>query len=168
MTDHTSRVINQWASVRPDVDTTAMEVIARLLRASKIIEARLDAVASAIGMNHKGDLDVLTTLRRIGPPHQQTPTLLAHNVQLTTGGMTSRLDRLERAGLVVRSPDPSDRRGILVSLTDAGFDKADKAFELLVDAQNSLLGALTANQRQESAKILECLMVSLGDTGAGS
>lgn len=46
---------------------------------------------------------------------------------LTTGGMTGRLDKPERAGLLERAPDPHDRRGLTVTLTDRGFAVVDEA-----------------------------------------
>ena len=53
-----------------------------------------------------GEFDVLATLRRSGAPYQLSPTRLYEATMISSGGMTDRLDRLERAGLVVRRPDP--------------------------------------------------------------
>jgi predicted dehydrogenase len=58
-----------------------------------------------------GEFDVLATLRRSGDPYMLSPTRLYEAAMISSGGMTNRLDRLERAGLIERRPDPSDRRG---------------------------------------------------------
>jgi DNA-binding MarR family transcriptional regulator len=58
----------------------------------------------------------LDILGREGP---LAPTDLAHRVGFTTGGITTVIDRLERAGYVVRRPDASDRRRLLIEVTDA-------------------------------------------------
>ena len=164
MSDYMTAAIKAWADERPDLDASPMAVTGRLLRAARIIEPRLDAVAETIGLSHKGDLDVLAALRRIGPPHERTPSWLAASVQLTTGGVTNRLDRLERAGLVERRPDPDDRRGVRVSLTDAGKTKADEAIELILAAQASILASISEETRTALANGLEAILVTLGDT----
>ena len=163
MSDYMAAAINAWATERPELDASPMEVTGRLLRAARIIEPKLDAAAATVGLSHKGDLDVLAALRRIGPPHERTPSWLATSVQLTTGGMTNRLDRLERAGLVERRPDPSDRRGVLVRLTDKGKLIADDAFELVLTAQAKILAEMSTDARQTLAKSLESLLLILGD-----
>ncbi len=163
MADYVSGLIADWARERPELDTAPMEVVSRLLRAGQLLQARLDAVVAAHGLSHKGDLDVLTALRRIGPPYQQTPSRLARGVQLTTGGMTNRLDRLERAGLVERRPDPADRRGILVRLTAQGQQVMDAALEAALAEQQRLLTAMPGADRAALAGILEQLLVGLGD-----
>jgi DNA-binding MarR family transcriptional regulator len=163
MKDYVQAMIAEWNAERPDVDVTALEVVGRLLRAGKIVEARLDALAASVGLSHKGDLDVLTVLRRSGPPYEQSPSLLARSVQLTTGGMTNRLDRLEGSGLVSRRPDPADRRGVLVRLTEVGAAKADEAFDLVLDAQRRIAATMNPTQRAVMAEALAALLVMLGD-----
>lgn len=163
MSDYMSTAINAWATERPELDTSPMRVTGRLLRAARIIEPKLDAAAATVGLSHKGDLDVLAALRRIGPPHERTPSWLATSVQLTTGGMTNRLDRLAQAGLVERRPDPSDRRGVLVRLTSKGKLKADEAFELVLAAQATIMEGMPIDARQNLARTLESLLLILGD-----
>jgi len=163
MTDYVSGLIADWNRERPELDTSSMEVINRLLRASQILQNRLDSVATVHGLSHKGDLDVLTALRRSGPSYELSPTSLARGAQLTSGGMTSRLDRLEAQGLVSRRPDPTDRRGVLVGLTEDGRRTADAAFDDLLAVEDGMLLALSETQRQILATELEQLLFSLGD-----
>ena len=83
-------------------------------------------VSSHIGISF-GDYSVLRVLRYSGPPHRLSPKNLADTVVRTTGGMTKIIDRLQRAGLVERLPDPDDRRALLVGLTRKGIRISDKA-----------------------------------------
>ena len=71
---------------------------------------------------------------------------------ISSGGMTNRLDRLERAGLVERRPDPSDRRGKLIALTDAGKHVIDQTIDRHVANEERILSVLTpAEQKAQRA-----------------
>ncbi len=101
--DPVDAIVAQWAEVRPDLDTTAMEVFGRVNRLSRAIGERMDRAYARFGIS-RGEFDVLATLRRSGEPYALSPRQLSATLMLTTGGMTGRLDKLERAGLLRRSP----------------------------------------------------------------
>ena len=162
--DQVREVVTDWNRERPDLDTAHMEVVTRILRAGHLLQKRLDVVAGGYGLSHKGDLDALAALRRSGKPYELTPTQLARLLQLTSGGMTNRLDRLEELGLVARRPDPSDRRGTLVGLTDAALQLVEEAFASSLQTQSAVLDEISKRDRAELGRILEQLLVSLGDT----
>lgn len=169
MNDYVDELIRSWAAVRPDIDTTPLEAISRILRAAQIIQIQLDAViGSQPELSHKGDLDTLTALRRTASNEPLSPTMLAQVGQMSSGGMTNRLDRLEAAGLIARQPDPVDRRGVLVTLTGAGNALADEAFAASIEAQRKLLESLSAQQQRALAKALRPLLLSLGDEPVGT
>lgn len=105
------------------------------------------------------DFDVLNTLHRIGSPDGSKPTDLARAALITTGAMTARLDRLERAGLIRRRADPADRRGSLVRLTAKGGKVADRALRALIDVNESYLEPLSAGQRDALASTLRILLL---------
>ena len=88
-------------------------------RLARALEARLEPVYRAHGLE-PGWHDLLATLRRQGPPFKLRPTDLTGSVMLTSSGTTKRLDKLEDAGLITREPDPNDRRGTLIALTEQG------------------------------------------------
>ncbi|MGX1238899.1 DNA-binding MarR family transcriptional regulator [Streptomyces pseudovenezuelae] len=71
--------------------------------------------------------------------------------------MTNRIDRLTKKNLVERLPDPNDRRGVLVRLTDLGRDKADQSLAGLLDQERAILGELSRRQRAELAGLLRQL-----------
>jgi DNA-binding MarR family transcriptional regulator len=107
-----------------------------------------------------GEYLVLAALRRTGPPYRMNPTALYGSVILSSGGMTKRLDRLERAGLVERLPDPADRRGRLVALTDRGCELVDAAVVDHLANEEELLGALSASERRVLSDLLRKLLAS--------
>jgi DNA-binding MarR family transcriptional regulator len=82
---------------------------------------------------------------------------------VTSGTMTNRIDRLESRGLVRREPDPSDRRGVRVLLTDPGRRAVDDAMSDLLAREHELLAALTAEQRTELSALLRILVQQFGD-----
>ncbi|NUQ13226.1 MAG: MarR family transcriptional regulator, partial [Gemmatimonadaceae bacterium] len=97
------------------------------------------------------EYDVLSVLRRQGPPFRLPATALARAALLTSGAMTNRIDRLESRGLVSRGEDPADRRGVMVSLTDKGQRLTDAAIEARLRAADRQLGALTPAERSTVA-----------------
>ena len=116
--DAIDRLIDQWREARPDLDPAPMAVLARLFRAAGAADRAVEAGLAEHGLQ-PGWFDVLSALRRAGAPHRLSPGRLSSAVMLSTGGMTKRLDRMEAAGLIRRTPDPADRRGLLVGLTTA-------------------------------------------------
>ena len=99
--DDVDRIVEQWARERPDLLTDAMAVFGRIYRLARIVGDQQEVVYSAFGIN-RGEFDVLATLRRSGAPFQLSPKALSASLMLTSGGMTGRLDRLERRGLITR------------------------------------------------------------------
>lgn len=124
--DRVSRIQEEWLRERPDLDVTPQGVIGRLHRVGARLTEELVAVYGEHGLA-EGDFDVLATLRRAGAPYERTPGELAEHTMITTGGMTKRLDRLERAGLVTRRAAEADGRGRIVALTDRGRETIDAA-----------------------------------------
>lgn len=149
-----------WERERPDLDLRAMFTALRLLQLVNVTQPALEEAVAAHGIS-LGEFDVLATLRRNGTGAQLSPSVLARVAMVTPGGMTSRLDRLEAAGLLVREVDPSDRRASLVSLTRAGRRVADHALEDLVAAENELFSVLTEAERDRVDRILDKLTAHL-------
>jgi DNA-binding MarR family transcriptional regulator len=73
--------------------------------------------------------------------------------------MTNRIDRLAAADLVRREPDPSDKRGVLVTLTGRGQERVDEALADLLRRERALLAGLTAEERQQLADLMRILLV---------
>ncbi|KUN36468.1 MarR family transcriptional regulator [Streptomyces longwoodensis] len=157
--DPVDAIVEQWAAVRPDLDTSAMEVFGRIFRLSRAMGDRMEKAYAPLGLS-RGEFDVLATLRRAGEPYTLSPRELSATLMLTTGGMTGRLDKLERAGLLRRSPDPHDRRGLRVTLTEQGLDLVDRAVGSGLAVEREALSALNAQQADQLADLLRELLRS--------
>jgi DNA-binding MarR family transcriptional regulator len=157
--DHVDFIQAQWAKEKPELDTSPMGVIGRISRISRYLDNMLQRNYSRFGLNG-GEFDVLATLRRSGPPYQLIPTQLFNSLMLSSGAMTNRLDRLEEAGLIKRSPNPEDRRGILVTLTEQGLELMDKAYPAHIANEQQILTALTTAEQEELAHLLRTLLLS--------
>ncbi|MFI6334563.1 MarR family winged helix-turn-helix transcriptional regulator [Streptomyces sp. NPDC050535] len=155
--DPVDAIIEQWASVRPDLDTAAMEVFGRIYRLSRALGDRTEKAYAPFGIS-RGEFDVLATLRRSDAPYTLSPRQLSATLMMTTGGMTGRLDKLERAGLLRRSPDPHDRRGLQVTLTDEGLRLIDRAVGAGLAVQTEALSALDDEQAAQLAELLRRLL----------
>lgn len=140
--DHVSRIQQEWQRERPDLDVSPLGVIGRLHRLAGHLTQELVAVYESHGLG-EGDFDVLATLRRVGAPYERAPGELAQHTMVTTGGMTKRIDRLEKAGLVARRKSEADGRGRVVALTDHGLDVIDRAMTEHMANERRLLETLT-------------------------
>ena len=153
-------ILEQWRRERPELDPSPIGVIGRVSRLARELEQRLEAVYRRHGLE-PGWHDVLATLRRNGPPYQLRPSDFSGQLMLTSSGTTKRLDRLERAGLIERSADPADRRGVLITLTPAGLELIDRVTEAHLDNERELIGALSEPERDRLAALLRKLQVGL-------
>jgi DNA-binding MarR family transcriptional regulator len=155
--DHVDRVLAQWAQVRPDLDTTPVAVIARLGRAAAYVDAGLAARLAEFGLT-RGAWDVLASLRRSGPPYRMSPTQLYLALMRSSGAMTHRLYRLERAGLVRRIADPDDGRGMLVELTRKGVALVEQVAPAHLANERALLSALSDEDQRALSELLRVLL----------
>jgi DNA-binding MarR family transcriptional regulator len=137
-----------------------MEVLGRITRVSSLVHRELETVFAQWGLAGS-DFDVLATLRRSGPPYRLTPGELSTSTMVTSGGMTKLLDRLERRDLIRREPDPRDRRGKLIGLTDEGRALVDEAVAAHVANEERLLAVLAPRDRDRLVSVLRPLLVSL-------
>ncbi len=152
--DHVGRIMAQWATQRPDLDVSPMGVIGRLHRLSTLLHEELRPIFAEAGLGD-GDFDVLATLRRSDPPHELTPGQLAASTMVTSGAITKRIDRLERAGLVRRTVADDDGRSRRISLTERGFALVDDLVERHVANEHRLVAELSEDERSRLALLLE-------------
>jgi DNA-binding MarR family transcriptional regulator len=159
--DSVDRIISQWKVVRPDVDSSPIEVIGRVSRLSRLIDRRLTESFARFGLE-SWMYDVLATLRRSGEPYELTAGDLMRHTMVTTGAVTNRIDRLEQRGLVERATSP-DRRKVIVRLTPKGLETVDEIVEAHMLTEREILGALSPRQQLELAHLLRTTLLSLGD-----
>jgi DNA-binding MarR family transcriptional regulator len=146
-----------WRDQRPDLDVEPLTVLSRVSRLARHLDIARRSAFAAHGLE-SWEFDVLTALRRAGPPFQLTPGALLRATLVTSGTMTNRIDRLADSGLVFREPDPRDRRGVLVTLSERGREVVDAAFTDLLDREQALLASLPADQRRVLADLLRTLL----------
>lgn len=158
--DQVDRILAQWKEQRPDVDVSPIAVLGRLHRLAAVTGRLLSNNLQRHGLTREA-FDVLATLRRSGPPYQLNPTQLLGSLMLTSGSMTNRIDRLEAEGYVERLPDPKDRRGTLVGLTEAGKEAVDRVLPAHVANEEQMLATLTEQEREELARLLRKLLLAL-------
>ncbi len=107
---------------------------------------------------------VMTTLRLGNDACRSSPGDLASDLELSSGAMTSRLDRLEQAGLVPRLPDPDDRRGVVVELTQTGRNAWDLAANVQGRREAFFARTLTKPEQKHLNTLLRKLLLELDST----
>lgn len=157
--DSVDRLLASWASTRPDLDLTALAVIARVARLRRIFDAEQAATFAEYGLDGP-DFSALVTLRRLDQPSGITQRQLMRALNLSSGTVSIRVDRLTERGLVSRAADPADRRNSRISLTQAGRDLFEAVTPAHIATESRLLSALTSQQRDELASLLRVLLVS--------
>ena len=163
--DRLDLIGDAWRRERPDVDLRPQQVIGRLHRVANHLTDELVAVYARHGLT-EGEFDVLATLRRVGPPYERSPGDLAAHTLVTSGGMTKRVDRLERAGLVTRRVSDADARARVVALTDRGREVIDAAFTDHMVNERRLLDALDPADVDALERILRTWLRALEEPPA--
>lgn len=158
--DLTDRVIASWVAARPELDVDALQVTARLSRIGPLLAKRQEAVFDQFGLG-RGEVGALSALRIAGPPFRLSPTRLGRGLMLSSAGVTSRIDRLERRGLVRRLRDPDDRRGVIVELTDEGLEVVDAAVAALAKSDRELLERLDPDEVRQLEALLRTFLGAL-------
>ena len=154
--DHVDRALEQWSREMPGVEIKGADVLNRASRL--VLESR-----AAIEANFKyheldaGEYEVLASLRRAGAPYAMRPTELFTSLMISSGGLTARLDRLEKAGLIRRRASREDGRSLLVELTAAGRKKIEAAFRAEMDLENEMVSGLNDDERTELVRLLRKL-----------
>lgn len=155
--DDVDEIVAAWRRERPDLDPEPLHVFSRLSRLAR----RLDLDRATAFGDHGIDgweFDVLSALRRAGSPYELSPGRLVQETLVTSGTMTNRIDRLAAKGWVERAPSPTDRRGVIVRLTDAGRSAVDGAMADLLDRERDQLSELGAAEITELTALLRRLL----------
>jgi DNA-binding MarR family transcriptional regulator len=155
--DEVDVLVAAWHRERPDLDVSPLEVLSRVTRLARHLD-RARGNAFAAHDLEVWEFDVLAALRRAGSPYELSPGRLLQQTLVTSGTMTNRIDRLEDQALVTRRTDPTDRRGVLVSLTDSGRARVDAALADLLASERQILSALPDDQRRQLADLLRTIV----------
>jgi DNA-binding MarR family transcriptional regulator len=155
--DHIDRFLAELAPVE-GLDYVVEGIVDRISGIAKRVHRNMERVLAEQGLSY-GDWQVLGQLRNTG--HPCTPGHLSKKLDLSSGATTSRIDRLEREGLVQRSPDPSDRRGVRLELTDAGHERYERAVSVAARRERFFASALDRDEQEQLTVLLRKLMLAL-------
>lgn len=160
--DGVDEIVAAWSRERPDLDVSPLEVFSRVTRLARHLDLDRREAFAQHGLE-SGEFDVLAALRRSGAPYRMSPGRLGQATLVTSGTTTNRLDRLESAGLIERTRDVDDRRGVRVQLTAAGQQRVDSALTDLLERERRLLAGLTPTEQASLATLLRTLAMPFGD-----
>ena len=150
----------QWTKELPSVDTTGMAILGRARWITFKVRPAIEAAFAKVGLD-TGEFDVLATLLRSGPPYRLRPTELYRSLMISSGGLTDRLNRLQKAGLIRRGEPGVDARSLPVELTKEGRKRAEAAFREDMKTEAELLAALSAEERRTLEALLRKLLLQL-------
>mgnify|MGYP003628035230 CR=1 FL=1 len=160
--DTTDAMLDQWKLERPELDTSGMAVVLRVLQASGAFSERLKRLLEPSNLT-PWEFDVLSALRRVGKPWGVPSKDLCESAMLTSGAMSNRIDRLEERGLVKRRPNPLDRRSTMVHLTRKGLARVDRVIGLRMEDAVESVQSLRSKDRAELARLLRLVVLGLED-----
>ena len=146
-------IVAAWARELPEVDGLALELGKRVMRLAMAVTAATERELEPFGLT-KAEYEILAVLHGEGEPYRLKPAVLAQRLMLSSGGTTNVLHRLTAAGLVVREPDPSDRRSFGVRLTDRGRETSTAAVLAVNAAQAELFAPLGEDGGRALARTL--------------
>ncbi|MFB6483797.1 MULTISPECIES: MarR family winged helix-turn-helix transcriptional regulator [Streptomyces] len=165
MSDAVDAIVGQWTAERPDLAAGLwpVEVVARIQRMTRVIDKQQKAFAAEHDLE-VGELDILFTLCRSGPPYALTAGALIPAAMVTSGAITNRIDRMEAKGLVERVRDGRDRRTVRIRLTEQSLALTQLMITEHLRGYAELLAPLDPTTCATMAQALRTLLEVNGDT----
>ena len=160
--DSVDEIAAAWRRERPGTPVDGIGVVTRIWRLAKLFEDDRRRTLAAAGCD-AATLDLLSVLRRSGPPYRLTTRELTRRTLVTAGAISQRVTRAERTGLVTREPGGDSRRAVTITLTPAGHDLVEHTVDHVLGRESDLLRPLTPAQRQELSLLLSTLLTDLTD-----
>jgi DNA-binding MarR family transcriptional regulator len=142
----------------PGVDLEVEGIVDRISSLRRRLNHMLNETLADFELT-EGEWKALNHLHFVGPPHRRSVGKLAKWADLSSGAMTNRLDRLEEAGLVRRIPDPDDRRGVLVELTDEGSRVFQESLSTQAAKEALIAAALDKDEKRQLNALLRRMML---------
>lgn len=165
--DHVDGFLEEISDDLPDhLDLTVEGIVDRIGGINYRIKRMHNETLEELGLT-LSDWHVLTALRWSGAPYRRKAGWLSRRADLTSGAMTSRLDALEKEGLVRRLRDPEDRRSVLVELTEKGLERHAQAMAIQGPKEALLAKALTDREKEQLNSLLRRVMITLEDRYPG-
>jgi DNA-binding MarR family transcriptional regulator len=149
-----------WRRERPGVPVSSIEIVTPIWRLAKLLADDRRRVLRACDVD-AATLDLLSVLRRAGPPYRLTTREIARRTLVTAGAISQRVSRAERAGLVERAPAADASRSVIVSLTEAGHARVESAVDQVLGREAQLVGGLDPRERAVLAGLLDRLLTDV-------
>ncbi|MGA8116144.1 MAG: MarR family transcriptional regulator [Actinocatenispora sp.] len=153
-------IAGAWRRERPGTPTESIGVVTRIWQLGKLLSDDRRRVLAELGID-RGTMDLLSVLRRAGPPYRLTTRQLTDRTLVTAGAISQRVARAESAGLVRRAPDDAGRRAVSVQLTDAGHAEIERTVDRVLTRETELLSGLSDGQRAQLGAALHDLLDDL-------
>jgi DNA-binding MarR family transcriptional regulator len=152
----TTDILSRYPSIDPDVEG----IVDRMSTIQKHAARLFTEALTDHGLNH-GEYRLLLRLATRTDDRKMSAGRLSTMLMLSSGAMTNRLDRMESAGLVRRVPDPNDRRGVLVEMTDKGEEVLDEAVLASAKEDAGMVSGLNAKEKKELNQLLRKVLENL-------
>jgi DNA-binding MarR family transcriptional regulator len=149
-----------WQRERPGTPTESIEVVTPIWRLAKLFADDRSRVLRAEGID-AATLDLLSVIRRSGPPYTLSTREIAQRTLVTAGAISQRVARAERDGLVGRTPGTTGRRTVLVSLTAEGHAHIEHSVDMVLGREATLVSCLSEAERASLIGLLEKLTVDV-------
>jgi DNA-binding MarR family transcriptional regulator len=165
--DHVDGFLEDISDDLPEhLDLTVEGIVDRIGGINSRIKRMHNETLEQLGLT-MSDWHVLTSLRWSGAPYRRKVGWLARRADLTSGAMTSRLDALEKQGLVRRLRDPDDRRSVIVEMTEKGLERHEEAMAIQGPKEALLAKALTDREKEQLNSLLRRVMITLEERYPG-
>jgi DNA-binding MarR family transcriptional regulator len=156
--DHIDRFLDTIRERLPMLDPEVEGIVDRIGGLQRRFKRAMDETLDEFDLDWS-EYKLLSLLTREGEVYRSSPGKLARIMELSSGAMTNRLDRLEQSGFVRRLPDPDDRRGILVELTPEGKRVYEEAVGVQGRKEALVASALTVPEKKQLNALLRRLMI---------
>jgi DNA-binding MarR family transcriptional regulator len=157
-TDHIDRFLEQLEPI-DGLDLEVEGIVERIQGITRRIKRAMEATLGEHGLTVQ-EWQVLAHLRNRGNPCESSPGELAEQLELSSGAITNRLDRMEHSGFIRRVPDPDDRRGVVIELTDEGRRAYEASTSSQARREAFFASALTRSEQQQLNALLRTLMLA--------
>ncbi len=157
MEDSVDQHIARWRGRAP-FDERVEAIVTRMQFLVKHVSQAKDTAMATVGLQDF-EYETLHRLGSRGLPGRATPSELATELKISPAGMTGRLDRLEKAGLVRRIRSDEDRRRVDIELTQHGREIWLEAMDLRGEAQDAMVGVLDPDAQETLSALLKQMLL---------
>lgn len=158
-TDLIDTIVSDWAKTDITLNTNGTEVVGRIVRLASLISRKVDANLAEYELN-VGEFDVLAALLR-ADNHSLAPFELQDLMLVSSGGLSNRMKRLEKNGLITRAQAKEDGRGVAVQLTKVGKALIEKAVLSHLTIENALIESMQKADAESLQHLLRGLLLAL-------